>query len=147
MKSLFQAIMTRFNALSGADPNQVHNAFYTALSGRLYNSVAPQGKAQLPSGAPYCVFLMVSGVPEGTFTEIQENVLIQFSLFDSESSAGTVCDNYEKLTELFDDCELSVSGYTHIFMQRESQQLIREEEDPGIWHYMVEYRILIEKDR
>lgn len=137
MKALFAALITKYSG----------SALYTALGGtatdpKLYNSSAPQTAVE-----PFCVFTMVSGVPEGTFTELQENTLIQFSLFDAGPSPSTICDNYELLTALFDDCELSISGYRHLYMQRESQQLIRDPEDPGTWQYLVEYRILIEKDR
>jgi len=138
LKSLLTALYSRFTATSGSPAT--HNSLYTALSGHLYNTVAPQ-KATLPYG----VFLLVSGVPEWTFTENMENCLIQFSLFDDSTSASNICDAYDALTALYDDCQLTISGYSHLYMQRQSQQLIREEEDPGTWHYIIEYRIMMEK--
>ncbi|HQN18884.1 MAG TPA: hypothetical protein PKV86_07090 [Syntrophobacteraceae bacterium] len=132
MKTLFQAIMGRFAG----------SALSTALGGRLYNSVAAQ-----TATPPFGVFMLVAGTPDWTFTEAQEDVLIQFSLFDSNASVGPICDAYELLTALFDDCKLSVTGWTHLYMHRQSQQLVREEEDPGCWHYIIEYRTFMEKSR
>ncbi len=131
MKALFTALINKFTGSTLA----------TALTSRFYNTIAPQDAAM-----PYCVFTLVSGTPDDPMGgEHIENCLIQFSLFDASSSPGTVCDNYEKLTALFDDCALSLTGYTHLYMHRESQQLMRDPEDPGVWHYVIEYRILIEK--
>lgn len=132
MKTLFQAIMGRFAG----------SALSTALGGRLYNSVAAQ-----TATPPYGVFLLVSGVPDWTFTDNMEEALIQFSLFDENASPATICDLYDKLTALFDDCVLTVTDWTHLYMWRDSQQLVREEEDPGYWHYIVQYRLLMEKSR
>lgn len=132
MKTLFQAIASKFAG----------SALSTALGGRLYNTVAPQGAA-----FPYAVFLLVAGTPDWTFTEAQEESLIQFSLFDKSEGVGPVCDAYELLTALFDDCKLSVTGWTHLYMHRQSQQLVKDEEDPGVWHYIIEYRTFMEKSR
>jgi hypothetical protein len=74
-----------------------------------------------------------------------ENCRIQFSLFDSEASASTICDNFTKLCAVFDDCVLTVSGYSHLYMQRDEYQLLRSEEDPGSWQYIVEYNVMIEE--
>jgi hypothetical protein len=129
MKELFTALYTKSTG----------STLSTALGGRLYNTIAPQGQPM-----PFCVFSMVSGVHDWTFTEDMEDVVIQFSLFESSQSPGTICDNYNKLIALYDNCALSVSSYTHILMHRQNQQLLRDEED-GVWHYVVEYRIIIEK--
>lgn len=135
MKALFQAIMTRFTAKTGTPA--VNNALHVALGGRLYNTEAPQDKPM-----PYGVFSLVSDVAENTLTENLENCLVQFSLFSELSSVSEVADAFEALKTLFDDCTLSVTGYATIYMQRESAQLLRQD---GIWHYVIEYRVLLEK--
>lgn len=135
MKELFTGLHSKFTALSGG----LHNAAHIALSGRLYNTVAPQGSAY-----PYAVFQLVSGAPDWTFTEDFESALIQISIFDNGTSSGTVCDIYSAINDLFDNCALSVSGYDHIYMWRESNQLIRDEEE-GTWQYIVQYRIYLEE--
>ena len=120
------------------------SALATALGGntKLYNTFAPQSAT-----LPYCVFMLVSGTPDWTFSDDMEDCLFQFSLFDSSPSAGTICDNYELLKTLFDDCALTITGWRHLYMQRESQQLVKDPEDPAVWQYIIEYRILTEKTR
>ena len=68
----------------------------TALGGRIYKHRAPDRTAY-----PYAVFLLVSDVPEMTYTEAFENVLIQFSLFSDASSSGEVEDLYTALKALY----------------------------------------------
>ena len=130
VKALFTAIVSKI----------ANTPFYTAMGGQIYQGNAPQGAT-----CPYCVFLLVSGVNDPQMSEPIDNCLVQFSLFDANSSAGPVCDNYELLKDVFDDCTLTITGYKSLFVQRENQRLIPEPEDPGYWHYMVEYRMLIQE--
>lgn len=143
MKDLFTGIYSKFAELTGTPP--ANNALFTALSGRLYNTFAPE-----PATYPYGVFLLVSGVPDWTFTDDMENVLIQVSLFDNLQSSANICAAYDALDALYHTCTLSMSNYTSIYMWREMQHLLREFEadigGPGIWQYVVQFRILLQKD-
>jgi len=65
MNNLLSAIMTK---LSGS-------ALYNDVGGRIFLDEAPEG-----TEFPYVVFFIVSDVPEKTFTEDFENIIIQFSL-------------------------------------------------------------------
>ncbi len=127
MQVLFQAIYSKFSnngALSGA------------VTG-MYLTEAPQGTAY-----PYIVYHKISGRPDYTFSEDMENVLIQFNIYDSNSSSTTINDIYTKLTALFDWCTLTVSGWDSIYMKRELDDLTR---DNDIWRYLVQFRLEIQQ--
>ncbi|MCK4824253.1 hypothetical protein KA005_51350, partial [bacterium] len=62
MKNLTTAI---WGQLSGSD-------FSSAIGGRLFKGQAPDGTEY-----PYAVYLVISDVPERTFSELYENVIIQ----------------------------------------------------------------------
>ncbi|GAG59613.1 unnamed protein product, partial [marine sediment metagenome] len=55
---------------------------------------------------PYIVYHKISGRPDYTFTEDMENVLIQFNIYDDNSSSETINDIYTKLKALYDWCTL-----------------------------------------
>lgn len=127
MKPLFTGIYNLFKATPA-------NNFYNAVGGRLYLHEAPQGAT-----FPYAVYFLVSGMPEYWLSgPTFEEPVIQFSLFSDSESASEVTDLYTYLTALFDDCTLTVSGYTPIIFERQNYQLLRDPID-GTWHYIVEY--------
>ena len=111
-------------------------ALKAAITG-FYFTEAPQDAVM-----PYVVYNLVSNVPDWTYTEDMENSLIQFSIFDNNSSSTTINDIYAKLTALFNWCSLSVTGYSHIYMKREFNILTRENDT---WQYVIQYRNEIQK--
>jgi len=133
MKELFKAIKTLFSAA---------NTFNTAMGGQLYLAHADQETASFP----YCLYSKPVGVSEWTYTEDQEDILIQFSIFSKNNSAAEIEDAFDKLKTLFDDAVLSVTGYTSLFMHRESDRLIRDNEN-NVWQHDVDYNISLEKQR
>ena len=124
----------------------VGTALYTAIGGRLYKGRAPEAVHY-----PYAVFMVVSDVPERTFTEDYENVLIQFSLFSSTSGSTEVENMFTHLKTLYDECALSPSGSTLIWMRRQNATLMVEdhttpEGNQQVWHYAVDFEILTSLD-
>jgi hypothetical protein len=115
------------------------------VEGRLFKGRAPEGAKY-----PYVVFHLVSDVPADTFKNDLEDVLVQFSLFSSASSSSEVEDMFIHLKALYDDCSLILTGATLIWMVRQSAQfMIEEHTTPSgtieIWHYAVEYSVMLEK--
>lgn len=135
MIELFTAIKTRFDA-TGGDP-AVHNAAYTALGGQLYLHMAPDR-----TQAPYAVYMLISDVPDWTFTDSHETATIQFSVYSGAKSASEVCNTMKALQTLYNDCTLTVTGFRPLYMQRGISWLLRDEET---WAYHVEYDVLLEK--
>ena len=127
MQALFTGLYNKY--LSDAD--------LKAVITDLYNTEAPQDAVM-----PYIVYHKISGVPNYTYTEEAENVIIQFNIFDDHSSSTTVNDIYAKLTALFDWCTLTVAGWNSIYMKRELDNLNRSND---IWNYFVQYRLEIQK--
>jgi hypothetical protein len=126
MKPLMTGIYSHFTA----DPA---NALYTAVSGRMYHHEAPQGAT-----FPYVITLAVFEDHDWTFEEEIEEVSVQFSIYTNErsaSTAGTICGN---LKSLYDDADLTVSGYSTVHMIRSNSQLLRDAAN-NIWQYIVEY--------
>jgi len=127
MQVLFTGLWNKYNG---------NAALKAAVSG-MYLTQAPQGTEY-----PYIVYHKISGVPDHTYTEDMENVIIQFNIFDNNNSSTTINDIYTKLTALYDWCSLTVTGWNSIYMKREIDNLTK---DNGVWNYFVQYRLEIQK--
>ena len=136
MKNLSTAI---YNKISGS-------AFSTAIGGRLYKARAPQNPT-----FPYVVYYIITDIPADTFTDRLEDVTIQFSIFSTASGTTEIEDILTNLKALFDYCSLSITGNTHLFMERQSAGLTSgqmEEEEGGSLYYQydVDYQIMMKKN-
>jgi len=141
MKAFYTALMSKFNALTGS----AHNAFWTSVNGRLYNTEAPQ-----EAEYPHAVFLHVSGIQADTFKSDVDEILIQFSIFSDSQSSVEVHDAMTNLKALFDDVTLSVTGGTVVQFVRQQEGLQKEDVDTPsgaqrVWHYHVDYRVVFER--
>ena len=103
MNNLLAAIMTK---CAGSNLS-------SAVAGRIFLDEAPEGTEY-----PYVVFLIVSDVPDKTFTEIYEDVLLQFSLYSASASAAEISTMYADLKALLDECALTITGSTLVWMWR-----------------------------
>ena len=131
MKDLFKAIYAKFTGSTGAD-------LYANLTGGLHNTQAPQD-----TDYPYAVFYLISGIPHWTFDNTMENVIIQFTIYDDNSSVENVSDLYGYLTDLYDWTVLDIDNYHSIYMKRETSSLMKSSD---IWQQTVDYRIEIEEE-
>jgi hypothetical protein len=134
MKAVSTAI---YSKLSGS-------ALATAVSGRFFKGEAPEG-----SDFPYVVYGLVSDVPDNVFAKHGEESRWQFDLFSAASSSGEVEDLYAYLRALYDECDLTITSQTHIWMRRENAILMVEDYvtpagTQKVWHYAVDYMILTE---
>lgn len=128
MTDLFAAIMVRYAAVPLKD----------SLTGGLWNTEAPQETA-----FPYGVFALISDVPDWTFSENLENILLQFNLFSDTSDPVEICALFELLKTAFDFHELTIANYETVSMIRENAILTRVED---VWQYNVTYRIILGKN-
>ena len=103
MNNLLSAIMTKCAG----------SALSTDVGGRIFLDEAPEGTEY-----PYIVFMIVSDTPDKTFTEIYEDVLVQFSLYSASASAAEISTMYADLKALFDECALTITGSTLVWMWR-----------------------------
>jgi hypothetical protein len=75
------------------------------------------GKAPANTLYPYVVFVRVAGSNDWTFTETFDNPLIQFSIFSADHESSIECLNIaDAVKALYDDCKLSVTGETFLYM-------------------------------
>lgn len=130
MKNLITAIYTKATGDG--------NAFTTALGGRIYFDEARQRAAM-----PYAVFSMVSTVPEYYLTFRHESVLVQFNIYDESTSAVAVSTYAGHCKTLFDDCAMTVTGYTFILFEREQERVLRSDEASNTWLYNIQYRVTL----
>jgi hypothetical protein len=138
IKNLFIALKGRLTAIT--------NDLNTDIADRLYKDVAPQG-AQFP----YVVASLVTDVPDKTFTEDYSDVYVQFSLFSNDAGSTTELENmYAHLKELYDECELSVTGAYWVWMKRQNATRIDDDvtTENGTSHvfgYAVDYWVRLSK--
>jgi len=133
MNNLLASIMTK---VSGS-------ALSTDVGGRIYLDEAPDGCEM-----PYCVFFIISDVPDNTFTENIEDILIQFSLFSASQGATEITTMYTDLKALFDDCYLTITSNNHIYMMRQNLTTMVEDittvnGERRVKHWAVDYGILL----
>lgn len=120
------------------------SSFLNAVSSRFYKGRAPEG-----ADYPYAVYMLVSGYPDDVFNGDYENVLFQFSLFSTASGSTEIEDIFTYLTDLYDDCDLTISNETLIYMRRENYSMFMDEHTTPkgtiqVWAYHIDYRILVE---
>lgn len=131
MKAIADAIMTKYNAAT---------TLKAANTGGLWLEEVPQKTA-----FPYTTFHFISGRPEYTFTENMESFTIQFNIWSDSKSSATVLDIFDKLIAVFDWCSLTITGYTSIYMERISNNLMKNE-DNTVWQQTVIYNVEAKKN-
>lgn len=136
MKNLTTAV---FGKASGS-------TFLSYIASRLYKGRAPEG-----TDYPYAVYKVVTDTPEKTFTEDYENVIIQFSLFSSTSGSTEIENMYTYLKALYDECALTITGSTLVWMKRSNAVFqIEDHTTPQgtvqVWAYHVDYDIMTSLD-
>ncbi len=135
MNNLLTAIMTK---ISGSNLS-------SDVGGRVYLDQAPDACEM-----PYIVFFIVSDVPDNTFEEFLEDILIQFSLFSSSSSATEITTMYTDLKALFDDCSFLITSNTLLWFKRSHlttmvDGITAPTGTVGVRHWAVDYSILMQR--
>jgi len=118
------------------------SALDSAVGGRVFLDQAPAG-----CEFPYVVWFIVSGVPDRTFTEHYTDALIQFSIFSASPGAVVITSIYNALVALFDECILTITGSTLVWMRETNMQTMVEDITVGdgtqsvkAWHVDFEVR-------
>ncbi len=138
MKELGESLINYFNTADG-DGN--YSTLYGLLGGKLYRSLAPQNRT-----FPFCAFQFITETPLFVISgkNDAEEVLVQFNLYSNNPTSAVEIENLSAaLKSLFDWANLTVDGYTFIFMRREFS---RQYQDPDqVWVCSVQYRVHLEK--
>lgn len=132
MNNLFAAIMTKTTG----------SALSTSVGERIYLDRAPEAAA-----FPYVVFYVITGMPDDTFQDRIDEILVQFSILSTSRGAAEITGIYNNLTALFDNATLTITGKTHLRMVR--RNLVTMVDDIttaagtiGVKHWAVDYDIL-----
>jgi hypothetical protein len=133
-KNIFTALV---NKTSGSD-------FSTDIGGRFYAEMAPQ-----EADYPHCIFSIVTNNPEYTFSEDYEETTIQFSLYSISAGVTEITDMFKDLTALFDECSLTITDQTLIWMVRQTTTTMYEDITTdvgtvGLRHWAVDYNLIVE---
>ena len=86
---------------------------------------------------------LISDVPFWTFDATMEDCLVQFNIYDENSSVENVCSLFEKFKTLYDDTTLTFDDYHCYQMKREFSELTKPSD---IWQYVVQYRAGLQKE-
>ena len=121
------------------------SALASHIAARMYKGRAPED-----ADYPYVVYMIVSDVPDPTFSSNYEDALIQFSLFSSTSGSTEVENMYTDLKTLYDDCTMTIAAgaNTLIWMQRQNATLMVEDHTTPtgtvqVWAYHVDYMVTV----
>ena len=114
------------------------------VGGRIYLGRAPQNAA-----FPYVAYFVVTGMPDDAFKQKGRDLTIQFSIYSTSQSASEIATIYNALHSLYDDCSLSITGHTAIWMHETS--LVTMTDDittlPGeteVKHWAADYSLITE---
>jgi hypothetical protein len=138
MNNLLASIMTK---ISGS-------AFSSDVGGRVYLDAVPA--SEMPATFPYCVFFIVSDVPEDCFAKDGESIMMQFSLFSASSGAAEITTMYADLKALLDDCSFTITSNVLNWFRRVSLTTMTEdittvEGTTKVKHWSQEYEITTQK--
>jgi hypothetical protein len=121
------------------------SAFSTDVSGRHYLDAYPPD--EMPPTYPYCVYFIVSGIPDDVFAKKGRSLLIQFSLFSASAGATEITTMYNDLHSLFDDCSFTITSNTLFWMHE--QNLVTMVDDATVndatqrvKHWAADYEIV-----
>ena len=117
----------------------------TAIGGRLYKARAPQS-----APLPYIVFFVISDVYRPTFTEDDEIVIVQFSIFSEASGTTEIEDIFDKLKLVYDNQTFAPTGNTVWIMTRQNATMTSGEADVAAgtgeyFQYDIDYEVIMSK--
>jgi hypothetical protein len=124
-----------------ATPTGVHNDFYNAVNGQLFEGQAPEGSVY-----PYAVYQIISAPKDRTFTEEYTDITLQLSIFSSASSSAEIKLAYYYASALFDECELTILGSTLVWMREMNMVPMMEDHVTptgvqSVRHYAVDFEV------
>ena len=132
MKNILTAIYSKF---TGSDLSSY-------VGGRIYLDQAPES-----CEFPYVVYSVVSVIPDDVFAKKGKHTLIQFSLFSSNPSAVEISTMHGYLKALFDDCSMTITSNTLLWMHEVNLTTMVEDITVGegvqsVKHWAADYEVV-----
>lgn len=113
-----------------------------ALVGGLRDTEAPPNPSY-----PYAVYQFITGIPDPTFTSDGEILNYQFSIYnktDKPRNFTVLNDAIKKLTAVYDDATLTITGHTSIAVTRGVANFLPTIDDTQ--GFVINYEIMVEDD-
>ena len=129
-EDLFTAIYSKFTAAPGG----VHNSFYTAASGQMAYSRAPESWTD-----NFAVIDGGSSEPDDYYKDELDNINFQVNIFSTVRA--TCFDLLEKCQALYDDVALTVTGHYAATLHRGLRVLPVWNEDDNLWQATIEFDV------
>ena len=132
---------TAFYSRFTVAPAGIHNDFFNAVNGRLFEDQAPVGSVY-----PYSVYKVISAPKDRTFSEEYTDISLQLSIFSSASSSAEIKLAYYYASVLFDECALTITGSTLVWMREVNMvPMIEDHTTPTgvqeVRHYAADFEI------
>lgn len=132
MNNLLTAIYGKFSGSS----------LSSNVGGRIFFDSAPEGTEY-----PYVVYFINNSVQNKTFTEIYSDTTVQFNLFSISTGVTEITTMYNNLKSLFDECSLTITGSTLIWMREgvlstSYEDIVTENGTVGCRNWAVDYDVL-----
>ena len=132
MKNILTAIYSKF---TGSDLSSY-------VGGRIYLDQAPES-----CEFPYVVYSVVSVIPDGVFAKKGKQSLVQFSLFSANPSAVEISTMHGYLKALFDDCSMTITSNTLLWMHEVNLTTMVEDITVGegvqsVKHWAADYEVV-----
>ena len=125
--------------LTGIFTKFTGSTFATSIGSRMHSRFAPS----LPT-FPYAVVRLPDTDHDWNFSDTFEEVDVHFSIFSNSESEVEITGILISLLALYDNCTLTITGYTSVYMQRERIISLSDGEN-GVRQFTVIYNFLIEK--
>lgn len=124
------------------------SVLWDTVGGRIYRDIAPT------LDCPYVIWSVISSTPQRTFTEYYQNTVIQFTLCGSKAGGAAIMGQmYEDLKALFDECELTMTDSTLVWMREVNLVTMAQELDTplpdgsdGMYMWCVDYEVYTSLD-
>ena len=132
MKNILTAIYGKF---TGSDLSSY-------VGGRIYLDLAPES-----CEFPYVVYSVVSVIPDDVFAKKGKQSLVQFSLFSANPSAVEISTMHGYLKALFDDCSMTITSNTLLWMHEVNLTTMVEDITVGegvqsVKHWAADYEVV-----
>ena len=119
------------------------SAFASDMGGRVFLDQVPAEEA---NNYPRCVFFIVAANPDRTFSEHYTDTIIQFSIFSASPGAAEITTAYNDLVALLDECSLTITGSTLVWMREANLMTSTEDITVGdatqtVKHWAVDFEV------
>lgn len=142
---MIEAVLTGMKTKVDELTNSSHNTFYTAISGRWYDTEGKHGAT-----FPYAVIYALPATQRYTFDHVVYIIPVTINIFSKIKANTEIDDIFGKYKDLFyptggnDWTQLDVTSYTQVKLQPNWAHRLKPDGDH--WQYSIEMTCEIQED-